>query len=1330
MLVGTAGDDVIVGWAGNDVIDGKGGNDIIVGGAGNDTINGGNGDDLICGSKGDDIINGQAGNDQISGEAGDDQINGGIGDDVLFGGLDIDTIDGNAGEDTISGGVGDDVLDGQADNDTVFGDGGADVIHGSNGDDELWGSWGPDEIRGGEGDDFIGGGPGWDRLFGWNGADEIQGGDGNDWLWGGPGDDLLRGLGGDNDRVNGQDGTDVCDGETPGGGCETGGVNEPTVLAPLKCNINGATDEFTWTTVSDAFSYVVESSADGETWDLFAVAERDFASTLRRLVTDAFDPSLQYRVLAGDRPYSAIDRPAVVALASCLESPTDIADPGVATLGCAASVRFSATLRWSFDASADAYEVDRSLDGGSTWEFTDGFTATLSGKGEVVAYEPGEENSYRVRSLSGGVELHRMTCQTWSPNPEPPEPGPAPEAPERIIVTSGDGMLNLSWWPVYYADSYNVLLDGQLVATTADFAIDVPDVAGVYSVESADDGVTSPPSELVNYSGVAVGTCIAVGLNDGTTVVTWENAPDGHLTVLDNANGVFEPLAPLADPIEGHHYFVDSVTAQAGSNSPDYRVVAELENGSLVSQECSGRAFEPSEFDRLAGIDFPVTDDGFIGGSSSPSTAAPVNLFDEGPFVPPPGSVTEQSPSFCSTGALSIMARETGIFSTAEITVPAGVQVRGDIFDAGEQIKSRGSQVNYLFSVQKKTDDGQWVAAPTRLKNGSSVDGARTSQDVHVFDAASAGTYRMQIYVDFMWFMYWGSWSLTNLRFTNGDGDFIAEPCAPQELAKCLTMGGGMYVAPGATAQRDGQTFGPGCYAIETCATSSWPAVADMVAKWACKNDDTLNAAQDIATSVAVVAGMIYIAPAALTSTILFGTGLGVATAFWTCDQSDNGALTPGGLSDLDASCVATEAALGAVFAPVGAAGAAANLGRRAAVACAWGAAEGATGVAAFAYVDEDRAFEAADALVGSAVGCVTAGVLDSAFARFSRQADDIRLPARCNSFPTGTLVLMADGTRVAIEDIEPGQSVVGYDTDAGVFGSHEVLDQWSHLDDGDIVTIGFDDGLRVSATDHHLFWLADDQVWAEADDLVEGDRLLDVDGSPVSVTGITIDRPIGGELVWELSVADVNTFTVSTGAADVVVHNASTECDPEDVLAWRDSSTPDRSAYPFNENTVGSAERLRENLIAIKRFPRKIRFGADGIQRNTDQAHHMVAKVDARTEPARDALKEMKIDIDDPRTGIFLERPGLATADPSGRAIHGGVFGPVHRTQHLNYINQRITQAVPGGRDAGLQVLDEIYEELDAGIVRGTIEEVDEFGDVVFRQVKWNMETQAWDNI
>lgn len=150
-----------------------------------------------------------------------------------------------------------------------------------------------------------------------------------------------------------------------------------------------------------------------------------------------------------------------------------------------------------------------------------------------------------------------------------------------------------------------------------------------------------------------------------------------------------------------------------------------------------------------------------------------------------------------------------------------------------------------------------------------------------------------------------------------------------------------------------------------------------------------------------------------------------------------------------------------------------------------------------------------------------------------------------CNSFPTGTLVRMADGSLRPIEHVAAGDRVLAGDPTTGLFADEVVLAQWSHVDDGVMGTVGLTDGSQVSATDHHLFWVASDGSWVELEDVLPGDYLLTPAGV-AKVASVAMSNP-APTLVWELDTSGPDTFTVHTGTRDVLVHNA--PCNIDDFM-------------------------------------------------------------------------------------------------------------------------------------------------------------------------------------
>ena len=150
-------------------------------------------------------------------------------------------------------------------------------------------------------------------------------------------------------------------------------------------------------------------------------------------------------------------------------------------------------------------------------------------------------------------------------------------------------------------------------------------------------------------------------------------------------------------------------------------------------------------------------------------------------------------------------------------------------------------------------------------------------------------------------------------------------------------------------------------------------------------------------------------------------------------------------------------------------------------------------------------------------------------------------ITCKLNSFPTGTPVLMADGTHQPIDTIKPGDWVWAAEPTNRQWGPVQVIDQWSHHDHGRMATLTLTDGSTVTATDHHRFWVDNTGAWIQLADVKPGDHLLTPDGvTAVAAVYVTTPRHT---LVWELDTAGPDTFTANTGTTDVLVHNAGS-CD------------------------------------------------------------------------------------------------------------------------------------------------------------------------------------------
>ncbi|MBO0608381.1 polymorphic toxin-type HINT domain-containing protein [Myceligenerans salitolerans] len=150
-----------------------------------------------------------------------------------------------------------------------------------------------------------------------------------------------------------------------------------------------------------------------------------------------------------------------------------------------------------------------------------------------------------------------------------------------------------------------------------------------------------------------------------------------------------------------------------------------------------------------------------------------------------------------------------------------------------------------------------------------------------------------------------------------------------------------------------------------------------------------------------------------------------------------------------------------------------------------------------------------------------------------------------CNSFVSGTLVLLADGTRKAIEDIDLGDEVLAADEETGErTEGREVTALISGTGDKTLVTITVTDAeghdQQIVATDAHPLWEQASQAWVDAIALTVGDRLQTSVGTSVQVTAIDVRHEQA--TVHNLTVADDHTYYIAadTDADAILVHNDS----------------------------------------------------------------------------------------------------------------------------------------------------------------------------------------------
>ncbi|MBO3083114.1 polymorphic toxin-type HINT domain-containing protein [Cellulomonas fengjieae] len=151
-----------------------------------------------------------------------------------------------------------------------------------------------------------------------------------------------------------------------------------------------------------------------------------------------------------------------------------------------------------------------------------------------------------------------------------------------------------------------------------------------------------------------------------------------------------------------------------------------------------------------------------------------------------------------------------------------------------------------------------------------------------------------------------------------------------------------------------------------------------------------------------------------------------------------------------------------------------------------------------------------------------------------TRAADDAaETGAQACSFEGSTLVLMADGSRKPIAEVEVGDQVVASDPESGEQESREVVHVFEHEDT--ITDLEVDGGHVLATTEDHPFWSVTDQRFERADELAAGEQVLTANGRAVAVNGLH-GASARTESAYNLAVEGIHTYHV--GVQDVLVHN------------------------------------------------------------------------------------------------------------------------------------------------------------------------------------------------
>src|SRR5699024_10427217 len=137
-------------------------------------------------------------------------------------------------------------------------------------------------------------------------------------------------------------------------------------------------------------------------------------------------------------------------------------------------------------------------------------------------------------------------------------------------------------------------------------------------------------------------------------------------------------------------------------------------------------------------------------------------------------------------------------------------------------------------------------------------------------------------------------------------------------------------------------------------------------------------------------------------------------------------------------------------------------------------------------------------------------------------------------SFAGTTVVLMGDGTRRAIQDIEVGDQVIATDPQSGEQGARAVDAVFVH--DDTVIDLEVEgEGEIITTTEDHPFWSVTDQRFERGDQLAPGEQVLTADGRTLDVAGLALESTRQA-LAYNLSINDIHTYHV--GPSDILGHN------------------------------------------------------------------------------------------------------------------------------------------------------------------------------------------------
>ncbi len=203
-------------------------------------------------------------------------------------------------------------------------------------------------------------------------------------------------------------------------------------------------------------------------------------------------------------------------------------------------------------------------------------------------------------------------------------------------------------------------------------------------------------------------------------------------------------------------------------------------------------------------------------------------------------------------------------------------------------------------------------------------------------------------------------------------------------------------------------------------------------------------------------------------------------------------------------------------------------------------------------------------------------GVDATAVAAIEKQVEiyeEVRTACSVNSFPGHTDVILADGSRKALRDVQTGDLLLATDPETGRTRGEPVTRTFHH-DATDLVDVVLTDGGRLTSTPGHRLFVVG-RGWTMASDLRPGNTLRTPSGVR-TVAALTDRRETRPRTVYDLTVAGLHTFYAVAGDSPVLAHNCN------DLVY--DGKKFSGLAHTLDEHVAGNVtEREAVNLAIAK---------------------------------------------------------------------------------------------------------------------------------------------------